>query len=74
MAIAGYDDIMLATLVSPALTTCHVPCLEIGSQAVSTLLDCINSDEEICGEIVVKPELVIRESTSTKNENGLAVS
>ena len=74
MAVAGYDDIMLATLVSPALTTCHVPCLEIGSQAVSTLLDCINSDEEICGEIVVKPELVIRESTSTKNENGLAVS
>ncbi len=66
MAITGFDDIMLATLVSPALTTCRVPRLKIGSQAVSMLLDCINDEEERVSEIVVKPELMIRASTSVK--------
>jgi LacI family transcriptional regulator len=63
MAIVGFDDIMLATLVSPALTTCHVPQARIGSQAVSMLLDCINDEEERVSEIVVKPQLMIRAST-----------
>lgn len=63
MAISGFDDILLATLVSPALTTCHVPRVQMGSQAVSMLLDCINDEEDRCSEIVVKPELMIRAST-----------
>ncbi len=64
IAIAGFDDIMLASVVSPALTTCHAPRKELGSMAVSMLLDCINDQEDKCDEIVVKPELVIRASTS----------
>jgi LacI family transcriptional regulator len=64
IAITGFDDIMLASVVSPALTTCHVPREELGSLAVSMLLDCINDEMEKCDEIVVKPELVIRASTS----------
>ena len=63
MAIVGYDNIMLATLVSPPLTTCHVPREEMGSQAVSMLLSCINDETAKCDEIVVTPELIIRAST-----------
>ena len=63
-AVAGFDDIMLAGVVSPALTTCHVPRVEIGCLAVSMLLDCINDEVDRCGEIVIKPELVIRDSTA----------
>ncbi len=63
MAIVGYDDIMLATLVSPPLTSCHVPRVEMGSQAVSMLLNCINNETDRCDEIVVTPELVVRAST-----------
>ncbi len=63
MAITGFDDILLATLVSPALTTCHVPRAQMGSQAVSMLLACINDEADRCREIVVKPELMIRAST-----------
>ncbi len=66
IAIAGFDDIMLASVVSPALTTCHAPREELGSLAVSMLLDCINDEVEKCDEIVVKPELIIRASTSAK--------
>ncbi|MGB3717592.1 MAG: LacI family DNA-binding transcriptional regulator [Candidatus Promineifilaceae bacterium] len=63
IAIAGFDDIMLAGVVSPALTTCHVPREEMGRLAASMLLDCINDQEESCSEIVIKPELIIRDST-----------
>ncbi len=63
LAVVGYDDIMLATLVSPPLTSCHVPRMELGNQAVSTLLNCINDEADRCGETVITPELVIRAST-----------
>ena len=63
IAVIGFDDILLAEVVSPALTTCHVPCAEMGSRAVMMLLDCIDDKIEGCDEIVIKPELVIRNST-----------
>jgi LacI family transcriptional regulator len=63
IAVTGFDDIMLAGVVSPALTTCHVPRAEVGSRAVTMLLDCIEERVEKCDEIVIKPELVIRESS-----------
>lgn len=63
IAIVGFDDIMLAGLISPALTTCHVPRVEMGSQAVSMLFDCMKDDPGACQEIVVDPELVVRAST-----------
>ena len=63
MAIVGFDDIMLASLMSPSLTTCHVPRVEIGSQAVSMLFDCMKDDVGRCQEIVIDPELVVRAST-----------
>lgn len=63
IAITGFDDIMLASVVSPALTTCHIPREKLGTLAASMLLDCINDEAEKCDEIVVKPELVIRASS-----------
>ena len=64
VAIAGFDDIMMASVASPALTTCHVPREELGSLAVSMLLDCINESVNSCDEVLVKPELVVRDSTA----------
>ena len=63
IAIAGFDDIMLAGIVSPALTTCHVPREEMGRLAVSMLLNCIDNEVNSCSEVVVKPELIVRAST-----------
>ena len=63
VAIAGFDDIMMAGVVSPALTTCHVPREKLGNLAVSMLLDCINENVNSCDEVMVKPELIVRAST-----------
>lgn len=62
VAVVGYDDIPLAALVTPALTTCRVPRYELGSQTVSLLLDQINDCLDDCEEIVLAPELIVRAS------------
>jgi LacI family transcriptional regulator len=62
LAVVGYDDVPLAALVTPALTTCRVPRYELGSQTVGLLLDQINDCPEECDEIVLAPELVVRKS------------
>ena len=45
LAIVGYNDIPLASRVSPGLTTMHVPIHEFGSVAVRLLLEQLESDE-----------------------------
>jgi LacI family transcriptional regulator len=62
LAVVGYDDIPLAALVTPALTTCRVSRYELGSQTVALLLGQINGCPDGCDEIVLAPELVVRAS------------
>lgn len=62
LAIVGHDDIHLAALVSPALTTCRVPRNELGKQAVNALLERLGGCPDGCQQITLPPELIIRES------------
>jgi LacI family transcriptional regulator len=62
LAIVGHDDIPLAALVSPALTTCRVPRYDLGAKAVHALLERLRDCPEEQNQIVLQPELVIRES------------
>lgn len=62
LAVVGFDDILLAALVIPPLTTCRVPRYELGAQAMRLLLDQINGCPDECTEIVLQPELIVRAS------------
>lgn len=62
IAIVGCDDIPLAALVNPTLTTCHVPRYELGGQAMRLLLDHIHDCSEGCESVVFRPTLIIRAS------------
>jgi LacI family transcriptional regulator len=67
IAVVGCDDIPLATLIMPSLTTSRGPRYELGRQAMELLLSRINgcSDEvgqDACAEIVLQPELIVRAS------------
>ena len=62
LAIVGHDDIPVAALVSPTLTTCRVPRYELGGRAVNALLERLRDCPGECSQIVLQPELVIRES------------
>ncbi len=63
VAIVGYNDIPLASRITPALTTMHVPVHEFGSVAVAVLLEQIASNERTPRRIRFTPDLVVRGST-----------
>ena len=62
--LTGVDDIDLATLVSPQLTTVHQPCEEIARTAFETLLWRMDNPDAATRRILVATKLVIRESTT----------
>lgn len=61
VSVVGYDDIPLAALVTPALTTLGMSKRELGAQAVRLLLGRIDGSAET-GEVVLEPELIVRSS------------
>jgi LacI family transcriptional regulator len=62
LAIIGYDDIPLASWVTPALTTCKVDFEAMGKAAMQLLIDHIDDCADDCNNLVLKPQLVIRNS------------
>lgn len=62
VAVAGFDDVPLARLVSPGLTTIRVGIAEAGARAVVRLAALIAGSEDHNVEEMV-PKLVVREST-----------
>ncbi|MFZ6027145.1 MAG: LacI family DNA-binding transcriptional regulator [Chloroflexota bacterium] len=63
LAITGYDDIYLAALVTPALTTCRVQRDELGRWAAQVLLDALNESGRTLQTLLLAPELIVRQST-----------
>jgi len=63
VSIVGYDDIETAVFFHPPLTTVRQPAQEIGEIAADILLRNLNSDSiQEKRRVVLKPELIIRES------------
>lgn len=62
LAVVGFDDIPLAALVSPSLTTCRVARHELGVRAVRLLLQQIRGESTPQEAVVLAPELIIRDS------------
>ena len=66
VSVVGFDDILSAAYSTPSLTTVRQPLFEMGKRGAEVLLDRIaNREKEYPAEIVVVPELVVRESTGT---------
>lgn len=61
VSITGFDDIELATLAEPALTTMHVPHREMGKRAASMLIEMINGRSDI-PSVKLETEIQIRQS------------
>ncbi|MCX8094078.1 MAG: LacI family transcriptional regulator [Candidatus Goldbacteria bacterium] len=63
VAIVGYDDIVVSSMITPALTTVKQPIFEMGRAAVKMLINQMESEKNIINEVVIfQPELIIRES------------
>ncbi len=64
VSVVGFDDIQSAAYTTPSLTTVRQPLLKMGKRGAQVLLERIaNREKEFPAEIIMAPELVIREST-----------
>jgi LacI family transcriptional regulator len=61
-AIVGFDDIPLAAMLAPPLTTVGVDKYELGQRAMNRLLDMLDSPGATFPPVYLDVELVIRES------------
>ena len=65
VSVVGFDDIQSAAFCTPSLTTVRQPLNEMGKRGARILLERIANPEktELADEVVMEPELVVREST-----------
>lgn len=64
VSVTGYDNINLSQFTSPPLTTLNIPRERIGHLAFAALVPDHGEESAVGGrEILIEPELVIREST-----------
>jgi DNA-binding LacI/PurR family transcriptional regulator len=61
--VIGFDDIKAAAFSNPRLTTIRQPLSNMGRIAAQCLLNRLHGTERFREEIMVEPELVVREST-----------
>jgi DNA-binding LacI/PurR family transcriptional regulator len=68
VSVVGFDDIESAGYMGPGLTTVRQPLQEMGRAAAESVLERIGRPQEewanVLEQIVVKPELVVRETTA----------
>jgi len=68
-SIVGFDDIRLASYLSPPLTTIRQPMIEMGSLAITKLLERI--EHKLSHQnVLIKPELIKRKSCRSIDRNG----
>ncbi|MBF8188164.1 LacI family DNA-binding transcriptional regulator [Nonomuraea sp. K274] len=64
VSVVGFDDIVLADLAAPPLTTIRQPLADMAAAAFAHLRDAVEGDGPVTGRsLLIRPELVIREST-----------
>jgi len=68
ISIVGFDDIQAAAFLNPPLTTIRQPLQHMGDLAAKTLLRRIAEPGSEPEDILVTPELVLRESTGAPSQ------
>jgi LacI family transcriptional regulator len=73
VALVGFDDIPLASLITPALTTLRIDVAQFGRRALERLVRSMEEPDRAHGEMEpVRPALVIRQSCGHGPTSALA--
>jgi LacI family transcriptional regulator len=67
ISITGFDDMEIAAMITPALTTVHFPAAELGALAAQQLLARL-AGQPVALRTELPVELVVRESTATPHK------
>lgn len=71
VSIIGFDDLPLAAQTVPPLTTMHVDIPLMGIIGVRQLLERMHDPERVTARILLRPQLVIRDSVRCLSAGGL---
>lgn len=66
VSVTGFDDIMVAEYANPPLTTVHKPAQKLGVTVAEMLLKVIAGEPVAERQIILKPFLVVRQSSGPK--------
>jgi DNA-binding LacI/PurR family transcriptional regulator len=64
VSVLGMDDLEIAEMVTPPLTTVHYPLKELVENAMELLIKQISTKETLTETIVLEPSMTIRASTA----------
>lgn len=66
ISVVGFDDIPLASLAYPKLTTVRQPLVQIGQVAVRLLLEKLENPEKEARRVTLATELIVRDSSAKR--------
>lgn len=66
MAVVGYDDLVLAEISVPPLTSVRQPIFDLGKEAVRLLVSQMEQGKKSLQKVVLETELIVRESSVGK--------
>jgi len=69
VALVGFDDIPMGRISNPRLSTVAQPIYEMGRIGFRLLLDLIRGRRDQVSDVVLPPELIVRESSITSGQN-----
>jgi DNA-binding LacI/PurR family transcriptional regulator len=69
MSVIGFDDIVIASQITPALTTVSVPVEEIAKQSIRLLRSVMNDNDLKCQHASLSCQLELRDSSAEINNS-----
>ena len=67
--VAGFDDVQIAKLANPSLTSVHQPCEIIANTVFQRLMARIHNPDLEVSEILLPSSLTVRESTNRTTQH-----
>jgi len=64
LAVVGFDNAPVTSFLRPSLTSLRQPIAEVGERVVSMLIDLVRGQMPSPAQVILKPELVVRDSTA----------
>jgi len=74
VSVTGHDNINLSDFLAPTLTTLDVPRDRIGRLAFRTLVPESGESVGLGNELLIEPQLLVRDSTALAPESNLAIA
>jgi DNA-binding LacI/PurR family transcriptional regulator len=71
LAVAGFDDVPIASYIEPPLTTIAQPKLDLGKRAMEMALDLLSRGGQsggVASNVVVQGKLIVRESSGARKD------